>query len=65
MKIIHLITLFLVVAGGLHSVLHTIGIDLFGQILGAGAHMTIINLVIGLGTVYYVFPMLKSHLATH
>jgi uncharacterized membrane protein YuzA (DUF378 family) len=65
MKIIHLIALFLVVLGGLGSVLSTIGIDMWGTIIGAGTHMTIINLVIGLGTVYYVFPMLKSHLNAH
>ena len=65
MKIIHLITLFLVVLGGLHLVLHTVGIDLLGMVLGAGVHLTVINLVIGLGTVYYVFPMLRSHLVAH
>ncbi len=65
MKIIHLITLFLVVLGGLNLVLTTVGVDLLGILLGAGIHITILHLVIGLGTVYYVFPMLRSHLAAH
>lgn len=65
MKIIHLITLFLVVLGGTHTIFGTMGIDMLGTLLGSGIHMTIIHFVIGLGTVYYVLPMLKSHLASH
>ncbi len=65
MKIVHLIALLLVVVGGFHAVLATVGIDVFGTVFGAGVHMTLINLVIGLATVYYVFPMLKSHLNAH
>ncbi|MBN8544053.1 MAG: hypothetical protein J0M34_07305 [Alphaproteobacteria bacterium] len=65
MKIIHLITLFLVVLGGVHTIFSTLGIDMLGTLLGSGIHMTIIHFVIGLGTVYYVLPMLKSHLASH
>ena len=65
MKIIHLITLFLVVLGGVHVILGTLGIDMLGTLLGTGVHMTVINFVIVLGTVYYVLPMLKTHLASH
>jgi uncharacterized membrane protein YuzA (DUF378 family) len=65
MKIIHLIALLLVVMGGIHAVLFTAGIDIFGTVFGAGVHMTVINLVIGLATVYYVFPMLKTHINAH
>jgi uncharacterized membrane protein YuzA (DUF378 family) len=65
MKIIHLIALFLVVLGGVHVALGAIGIDMFGTLLGTGVHMTVINFLIGIATVYYVLPMLKTHLAVH
>ncbi|MBY0355764.1 MAG: hypothetical protein K2Q12_08565 [Rickettsiales bacterium] len=62
MKLFHLIALLLVVVGGIHAILSAIGVNVLGSVLGVGVHMTVLNLVIGLSTVYYVFPILKSHL---
>lgn len=62
MKLIHLIALVLVVVGGIHAVLSAVGVNMLGGILGVGVHMTVLHLVIGLATIYYVFPILRSHL---
>lgn len=61
MKLIHLIALLLVVIGGFHAVLSIVGLNILG-IFGTGVHVVVLNLVIGLATIYYVFPILKSHL---
>jgi uncharacterized membrane protein YuzA (DUF378 family) len=62
MKLIHLIALLLVVVGGIHAVLSAVGVNVLGGVLGVGVHMTVLNLVIGLATIYYVSPILRSHL---
>ena len=62
MKIVHLISLLLVVLGGVHAVLGTIGMNLFGTVFGGGMIVTVLQLVIGIATIYYVFPLLKTRL---
>jgi uncharacterized membrane protein YuzA (DUF378 family) len=64
MKMIHVLTLFLVVLGGMHYALMGFGTDLIGTIFGTGTNLTILHIVIGLSTLYHVTPMLKTHLAT-
>jgi uncharacterized membrane protein YuzA (DUF378 family) len=59
MKLVHMITLFLVVIGGLHLTLSGIGINLFGTVFGTGTDITtIFTVLIGLSTLYHVVPML-------
>jgi uncharacterized membrane protein YuzA (DUF378 family) len=64
MKMIHVLTLFLVVIGGLHFALTGFGVDLIGTIFGHGTNLTILYLVMGVSTLYHVIPMLKKDLAT-
>lgn len=64
MKMIHVITLFLVVIGGLHFALTGIGIDLLGIVFGTGANLTVLYLVMGVSTLYHGIPMLKTNLKT-
>ncbi len=63
MKMIHVLTLFLAVIGGLHFTLMGFGTDLIGTIFGNGEHITMIHIAIGLSTLWHVTPMLKTHLA--
>lgn len=62
MKMIQMITLFMVVLGGMHFALMGIGINLFGIIFG-WAPIAIVHLVIGVSTLYHVLPILKARLA--
>ena len=61
MKLIHVISLLLVVIGGLHFALTAIGINLLGMVFGT-LNMSIINLLIGLAIVNHVLPSVKSEL---
>jgi len=63
MKMIHVLTLFLVIIGGLHFALTGFGINLLGAIFG-GANITILYIVMGLSTIYHVSPILKTHLSS-
>lgn len=62
MKIVHMIALLLVVLGGVHAVLSVAGINLLGMVIGGGQVLTVIQLIIGIATIYYVFPLLKTRL---
>lgn len=62
MKMIHVITLFLVILGGLHFALTGFGINLLGTVFG-GANLTILYIVMGVSTIYHVLPVLRTHLA--
>lgn len=64
MKLIHVLMLFMVVIGGLHFALAGVGIDLLGAVFGAGSHLTILYIIMGLSTLYYVVPMLTAKLST-
>ena len=61
MKIFHVLTLLLVVIGGLHFALNGIGIDLLGTVFGQ--HIAAFHIAIGLATLYHVVPSLKAKLA--
>lgn len=63
MKMIHVLTLFLVVLGGMHFTMMGFGVNLIGTIFGTGTNLTFLHIVIGLSTLYHVTPMLKTHLA--
>jgi len=63
MKVIHVITLFLVIIGGLHFALTGFGINLLGTVFG-GMNLTILYIVMGVSTIYHVVPVLKTHLST-
>ncbi len=63
MKMIHVLTLFLVVFGGLHFALTGFGVDLIGTVFGTATNLTILYIVMGVSTLYHVVPMLKTHLA--
>lgn len=62
MKMIHVISLFLVILGGLHFVMTGFGVNLLGVIFG-GANLTVLYIAMGLSTVYHVGPTFKAHLA--
>ena len=64
MKLIHVLTLFFVVIGGLHFALSGIGIDLLGSLLGAGGHLTAFYVILGLSILYHGVPMLTNKLST-
>ena len=64
MKMIQVITLFLVVIGGLHFALHGIGINLLGIVFGTTANLTVLYLLMGISTLYHGVPMLKTNLKT-
>jgi uncharacterized membrane protein YuzA (DUF378 family) len=63
MKMIHVLTLFLVVLGGLHFALTGFGMDLIGTIFGTGTNLTILYIVMGVSTLYHVVPMLKTQVS--
>jgi uncharacterized membrane protein YuzA (DUF378 family) len=63
MKMIHVLTLFLVIIGGLHFALTGFGINLLGTVFG-GMNLTVLYIVMGLSTIYHIVPVLKTHLAT-
>lgn len=62
MKLLQVISLVLVVIGGLHGLLGGLGINLIGMVLGGP--MPIISMIIGGLTVYHVLPVLKTHLSS-
>jgi uncharacterized membrane protein YuzA (DUF378 family) len=62
MKMIHVITLFLVILGGLHFALTGFGINLLTAVFG-GTNLTILYIVMGVSTIYHVLPVLRTHLA--
>ena len=61
---IQVITLLMLVIGGLHFALTGIGIDLLGQVFGTGKNLTVIYLLMGVSTLYHGVPMLKNNLKT-
>lgn len=61
MKVIHVITLFLVILGGLHFALTGFGINLLTAVFG-GLNLTILYIVMGLSTIVHVMPVLRTHL---
>ncbi len=63
MKVIHVITLFLVILGGLHFALTGFGINLLGTVFG-GMNLKILYIVMGVSTIYHVLPVLRTHLAS-
>ncbi len=63
MKVIHVITLFLVILGGLHFALTGFGINLLGAVFG-GMNLTVLYIVMGVSTIYHVLPVLRTHLAS-
>ena len=64
MKLIHVLTLFFVVIGGLHFALTGIGINLLGALFGTGTHLATLYIIMGLSTLYHVVPMLTTKLST-
>ena len=63
MKVIHVITLFLVILGGLHFALTGFGINLLPALFGT-MNLTILYIVMGVSTIYHVLPVLRTHLAS-
>lgn len=63
MKVVHVITLFLVILGGLHFALTGFGINLLTAVFG-GMNLTILYIVMGLSTIFHVLPVLRTHLAS-
>jgi uncharacterized membrane protein YuzA (DUF378 family) len=61
-KVIHVITLFLVILGGLHFALTGFGIALLPAIFGT-LNLTILYIVMGVSTIYHVAPLLRTHLS--
>ncbi len=61
MKLIHVISLLLVVIGGLHFALIAININLLGMLFGS-LNMSIVNLLIGLAIIQHVLPSVKAEL---
>lgn len=62
-KVIHVLTLFLVILGGLHFALTGFGINLLSALFG-GMNLTILYIVMGLSTIVHVMPVLRTHLAS-
>lgn len=63
MKMIHVISLILAVIGGAHITLVGFGHDIIGSIFGAGDHMAMVHIAIGLSVLWHVGPMLKTQIA--
>lgn len=61
MKLIHVLSLLLVILGGLHFALTGFGIDLLGAIFGH-ANLTVLYMVMGFSTIYHVMPLIKTDL---
>lgn len=62
MKMIHVLSLFLVILGGVHFALAGFGVDLLGMIFG-GANLTILYIAMGVSTLYHVIPVFKAQVA--
>ncbi len=63
MKIIHMITLLLVIIGGLNWTLWgVLQIDLITNIFGAGGISTIVYVLITISTIYHLSPKMMEHL---
>lgn len=61
MKMVQVITWFLVVIGGLHFALSAIGINLLGSVFG-GESM-VLHIAIGASMLYHGVPALQAKLA--
>ena len=61
LKVIHVLTLFLVILGGLHFALTGFGINLLTAVFG-GMNLTILYIVMGVSTIIQVLPVLRTHL---
>jgi uncharacterized membrane protein YuzA (DUF378 family) len=59
MKLVHVLSLLLVIFGGLHFALTGIGINLIGTIFGT-ANLTVLYTLMGISTLYHVMPLIKS-----
>lgn len=64
MKMIHVLSLLLVIFGGLHFVLTGIGINLIGAVFGTG-NLTVLYTLMGISTLYHVMPLIKTTPSTH
>ncbi len=62
MKMIHVISLFLVVLGGLHFALTGFGVNLLAMLFG-GANLTILYIAMGVSTLHHVWPSFKAQLS--
>ena len=59
MKLIHVMSLLLIVIGGLHFALTAIGMDVLGVLFGS-INMNVVNLLIGLAILHHVLPSVKA-----
>ncbi len=65
MKFFHLLTLLLVILGGVNwTLMGVLQVDLFTMIFGTSIITTIIYLLVTVFTLYHVFPKLMEHLNT-
>jgi uncharacterized membrane protein YuzA (DUF378 family) len=62
MKMVDVISLFLVVLGGLHFALTGLGVNMLGAMFG-GANLTILYIAMGVSTLYHVGPMFTAKLS--
>lgn len=63
MKMIHVISLLLVILGGVHFVLTGLGIGFLTTIFG-GSNLTVLYVLMGISTLHHMIPVFKTHLAT-
>jgi uncharacterized membrane protein YuzA (DUF378 family) len=59
MKLIHVISLLLIVIGGLQFALTAIGMDIMGTLFGS-INMNIVNLLVGIAIIHHVLPSVKA-----
>jgi uncharacterized membrane protein YuzA (DUF378 family) len=65
MKFFHVITLLLVLLGGLNwGLVGLINLNLITTMLGTGALTTITYLLVTVASFYHIFPMVMKHFQT-
>lgn len=62
MKILHIITLLLVLIGGINwGLVGITGLNIVSTIFGAGIITTIIYILVAISSIYHIFPMITKH----
>lgn len=65
MKLIHIISLMLVLIGGINwTLVGLMDLNLVSTIFGAGALTTVVYLLVTISTLYHVFPVFTKHFNT-
>lgn len=65
MKLIHVLTLILVLVGGINwGLVGLMNLNLVTTIFGTGAITTVVYVLVTVSSIYHIFPMVMKHFET-